>query len=225
MADEIPFTPPAPQQNLPPVPKQQSFFSGFSFGGLAASLALDRATAMFKPHRSIGLIIADVTIEETGRDDLEITRHPVEIGAQITDHSYKQPAEIIIRCGWSNSGSLPGYVQSVHDALLELQGTRQPFAVTTGKRTYPVMLMASLTITTDSTTENALMASVVCREIILVQTRTTQFAPRGQQSQPQSTGATESTGNKQPIAAPNVSGAQQFFKMMGGSGAGFTRGF
>ena len=225
MAEEISFTLPIPQQNLAPVPTQQSFFSGFSFGGLAASLALDRATAMFRPQRSIGLIVADVTIEESGRDDLEITRHPVEIGAQITDHSFKQPAEVIIRCGWSGSGSLPGYVQAVHDKLLALQGTRQPFSVTTGKRTYPNMLMSSLTVTTDSTSENALMASVTCREVILVQTTTTQFAARDQQAQPQNTAATENTGNKQPIAAPNVSGVRQIYKFFGGTGPGFTRGF
>lgn len=56
-------------------------------------------------------LIAHATLEELHRDDLEITEHPVELGAPIADHAFKRPAEVIIRCGWSDSppGS-PGLV-------------------------------------------------------------------------------------------------------------------
>lgn len=202
MAEEIPFRPPAPQENLPPPATQDSFFDGFSFGGLAASLALGAVTAMLRPNRSIGFILADVTIEENQRDDLEITRHPVEIGAQITDHAYKQPSEVRIHCGWSDSGNFPGYVQAAHDSLLQLQASRVPFSVTTGKRTYQNMLMSSLSITTDRESENALMAELTCRQVILVATQTTQVAPRVQQVQPQNTAAVESTGGQQAKPVP-----------------------
>lgn len=50
-------------------------------------------------------ISAQITVEEIHRDDLEITEHPVEQGATISDHAYKRPAEVIIRCMWSNSPS------------------------------------------------------------------------------------------------------------------------
>jgi len=48
-------------------------------------------------------MIAHATIDETHRDDLEITEHPVELGAPIADHSFMRPAEVTIRCAWSNS--------------------------------------------------------------------------------------------------------------------------
>lgn len=198
MAEVIPFTPPVPQQNLPPVPKQQPFSKGFSVGGALGSFALGKISALFKPQRAIGIIVADVTIEETGRDDLEITRHPVELGAQITDHAYKQPAEVTIRAGWSDSLSLPGYLKKVYASLLDLQYSRVPFTLVTGKRTYVNMLIASLSLTTDSTTENALIVTVMCRQVIVVFSRTTTVAPRAQQAQPQTTGATESAGTRQP---------------------------
>ena len=173
--------------------------ASFSLGGIVASSALGLVQALFKPNRSIGTIIAGVTVDEIGRDDLEITRHPVELGAAITDHAYKLPAEIIIRCGWTGSGHLPGYIDAVYDALLTLQFSRVPFTVTTGKRTYPNMLIASIGQTTDSTTENALMCQVTCRHIIIVETQVTKVAPRAAQAAPANTAPTEKLGDKQPV--------------------------
>ena len=199
MAEVIPFAAPAPQANLPPPPRQQSFGRGFSVGGALASFALGKVSALFKPQRRIGIIVADVTIEETGRDELEITRHPVELGAQITDHAYKQPAEVTIRAGWSDSLRLPGYLKGVYASLLALQSSRAPFLLVTGKRTYANMLIAGLSITTDSATENALIVTVTCRQVLIVSSRTTTVAPRGQQRLPQATSATESAGTRQPV--------------------------
>lgn len=153
--------------------------------------------AMFR-NRAIGFIIADVTVEEVERHDLEITRHPVERGANITDHAFRHPPEVIIRCGWSSSGLMPGYVEQVYDQLLTLQATRQPFTVVTGKRFFTNMLIQSVSSTTDHKTENALLCTVVCRQIIIVQTSTTSVAPREQQAGPQATGATEQAGARQP---------------------------
>jgi hypothetical protein len=48
-------------------------------------------------------IIAQATVEEHHNDELEITDHPVEQGAMISDHAYKRPAEVTLRLGWSNS--------------------------------------------------------------------------------------------------------------------------
>lgn len=49
--------------------------------------------------------VPQATIEETHHDELEMTDHPVEQGASITDHAYKRPAEVVIRAAWSNSPS------------------------------------------------------------------------------------------------------------------------
>ena len=48
-------------------------------------------------------IQADVVIEEVPRDELEITDHPVENTASISDHAYKHPKEVKISWGWSDS--------------------------------------------------------------------------------------------------------------------------
>jgi len=179
------------------------------------------------PERYIGPITAQVTLEEISVDELQITEHPVELGANITDHSFKRPAELIIRCGWSNSsldallGAVDGlltaitggdlfgsdYVSGVYNQLLALQNARVPFSVATGKRIYQNMLMRSLALTTDPATENALLVTMVCREVLIVETRATTLPPRDQQANPQDTAETTNRGTQQATsAAPSPGG-------------------
>lgn len=195
-----------------------------SIPGLAASVGVGAVQALFSPRRSIGFMVAEVTIEENATDTLEVTRHPVEIGAAITDHASLQPAEVVIRAGWSQSGSLPGHVGRVYAALLALQAEREPFAVTTGKRTYRDMLIVSLSQTTDAATENALMATIVCRQVLLVKTQTTNVAPRERQAQAANTAGVEEAGQRQPARVPAESVASQALGAIRGAfgGAGLS---
>lgn len=141
-------------------------------------------------NRNVGGIIANVTVQERHRDQLEITKHPVEIGAAITDHAYKEPAELTIIAGWSNSsedsGGDDGYVEDIYQQLLALQLNRQPIQVVTGKRTYDNMLFRAITTDTDEKTEHALIVTADLRQIILVNTVTTSVTPQGASSQPAS---------------------------------------
>jgi hypothetical protein len=80
------------------------------------------------------LITAQVTIEERHHDELEITNHPVEHGAEITDHAYKRPPELFIECAWSNSpsrdtgiiGTAVGVATAVTGQLGALAAAAQP---------------------------------------------------------------------------------------------------
>lgn len=171
--------------------------------------------------RSIDTIVAHVTLEEVGTDELQITDHPVEQGAEITDHAYKKNPEVVIRCGWSNA-SLAGvvnsfkglfsaltggdafgsdYVSSVYNQLLALQQSRQPFDVSTGKRIYTNMLMRSLTQTTDPTSEYTLMVTAVFRQVLIVNTASTTLPPRDDQASPADTAEVENAGDKQVAQA------------------------
>lgn len=57
---------------------------------------------------SLAPLVAQAYVEEVHNDELEITEHPIEQGAAISDHAYKRPSEVILRCGWSNSPSSAG---------------------------------------------------------------------------------------------------------------------
>ena len=187
-----------------------SFISGALTGtavGLGGS-AIGAIASVFINPRSIGGFHADVTIEERHEDVLTVTSHPVETGSTISDHAYRQPAKVTIRCGWSNasiyaivgtvtsllSGSFDtNYVRSVYSQFLTLQQSRQLFDVLTGKRNYTNMLITRLSIVTDATSENALMMTCECQEIILATTQTV------------TVGGTSSGGTKALTPAPTYS--------------------
>jgi hypothetical protein len=155
----------------------------------------------FTPKRSIGSFTAQLTVEEVSTDDLEITDHPVQEGASITDHCFVRPPELLIQASFA-----PDFTSSldeIYQNLLDLQASRQPFAVTTGKRSYSNMLMQSLKVDTDKKTENVLSISVRLRQIRLVQLEvtTTSVAPKSQQKNPNETGSIDNAGQKSALPA------------------------
>ena len=152
------------------------------------------------PYRAIGTIIPDILIEENNHDELEITQHPVQTGATISDHAYMRPMEVSLQVGWSNSGHSPSYVNDVYTALRRLQSSRAPFEVFTGKRHYINMLIASLTQTSNSQFGDfSLMVHVIIREIIIVNTGSIQ-APPASQALPTKT-VSPSSGGASQVAA------------------------
>ena len=156
-----------------------------------------RATII--PRRSIGPFNATVTLEEIASDDLEITQHPVQQGATITDHAYLKPATVSIKIMF-NAADAP--LAETYAKLRQLQASREPFDVVTGKRAYKNMLFKSLGQTNDAQTENVLSISAELQEIFIVQVETTTVPPRKQQANPGRTGATENAGQKRAQPAP-----------------------
>lgn len=151
--------------------------------------------ATFRPVRSIGGFTATLTVEEAASDELTLTEHPVMDGAAITDHAYLNPARLNIRAQWDEVGAgMP--LDEMYTNLRNLQASRVPFDVVTGKRIYRNMLFKSLGMTDDATTDNILSITAQLQEIITVQIQTTTVPPRAQQKEPGRTGATDKAGRK-----------------------------
>jgi hypothetical protein len=200
-----------------------------SIPGVGAGLT----SVLLQPARSIGTIIPDCTIEERHTDRLQLTQHPVEFGAQITDHAYMLPFEVSLRYGWSNAfipesfGSLPSAlgnidrfvetgqsnIDAVYGQLRDLQQNRVPFTLITGKRNYDNMMLTELEVTTDQHSEYNLIVSAYCRQIFIVQTSAaTIVAPAADQAQPADTTNTTDRGPVQALPVPPIPpGTQQFF--------------
>lgn len=200
--------------------------------GLLASVAVGLIGDALAPYalissplRSISTIIPDVVIDEVHTDDLAITDHPVETGAAISDHAFKIPSRVQMRCGFSNSSAgTEGYVQSVYQALLALQARREPFDVFTGKRVYRNMLLERVAVETNEASENTLMVIAGLREIILTRTQTA-GASKDSQAMPEKTASTTDGGTTQMTTLDNPSG----FSTAGntsflGGGTGLTTG-
>ena len=67
---------------------------------------MDILSTLFQQQsRKIGMIIPSVVVSEKHTDTLEITEHPVEVGAAIADHAYKKPSEVVMEVGFANRRS------------------------------------------------------------------------------------------------------------------------
>ena len=168
--------------------------------------------------RSIANLIPGCAIEEHLVDTVVVTDHPVQQGAPISDHKFTRPKEVTLRWGWSNSLQLQStagiasllstdftasdlisesYAKEVYEQLLGLQSGNVVFDISTGKRLYHNMVMTSLEVTTDATTEYALIVVATCREVIITTTQeTTISASASNQANASQTQETADTGTK-----------------------------
>lgn len=149
-----------------------------------------------RPVRKIGSIDVNVVVQENTNDTLTITKQPVQQGASITDHAFKEPTvfstSILFRDNLTTS------LSKIYANLVDLQNSRVPFDIITPKRIYHNMLIGVLGNTTDKNTENCLSINLSCQEVIIVKVSTTQV-PRVSQKHPAATGKTENAGKKSAL--------------------------
>jgi len=179
------------------------------------TLSSSTETVYLRPKRSIGGLTMDVTIEENHSQEIEITEHPVEQGASVTDHAYLKPASLTIKAGVTDSkaataGDKPSV--AMYEALRKLQGSREPFDVVTGKRVYKNMLIKSLSVQDDLATENALLVTAELQEIIMANVVAVNI-PRARQKL-RRTNATTDKGKVQAVEVPKSASLQ----LVGGKG-------
>lgn len=169
---------------------------------------MDILSTLFQQQsRRIGLIIPSVVISEKHSDTLEITEHPVETGAAVSDHAYKRPSEVVMEVGFAGGGSLLDFADTTaiglslglspketYQQILDLQASRIPFDVVTGKRLYTNMLIRALEVSTDRTSENVLMAVMTLREVIITQTQSIAVADKSDMKEGVNTSAVINSG-------------------------------
>ncbi len=148
--------------------------------------------------RKIGGIKVAVVINESASDVLTITKQPVQQGATITDHAYKEPTTFSTTIYFADN--LTTSLSKIYQNLLDLQVSRIPFDIVTPKRIYRSMLMATLSQTTDKNTENCLSITATFQEVIIVSVSTTQVH-RAKQRNAAATGKTENAGKKSALAS------------------------
>lgn len=190
---------------------------------------MDILSAIFRlQSRRIGLLVPSVVVSEKHVDALEITEHPVETGAPVNDHAYKRASEVTMECGFAGGGSILDFVdvsgiglgiglspKDVYQQLLDLQNSRVPFDVVTGKRTYSNMLIRAIEVTTDRTSENVLSCVLTLREVLLTQTQSISVADKANMQEGVSTAAVQDTGTKTAVPVTNTSLLQKFIGFLG----------
>ena len=112
---------------------------------------------------SVGPIPVSVVASEKHDSTIEITEIPIETGASVTDHSYRNPNKVTLEI--LSEGATVTY-----SALKRLQESRVPFTLVTGLYVYKNMLIKAITPERTSEFSNVFNGVVDLQEAILVGT-------------------------------------------------------
>jgi len=168
---------------------------------------------------NVGGWFFDAFLQVNHSSKLRITEHPVQSGANISDHAFIESSEINMKIGMSDcmqsivKGQFTGgwsRSSTAYKVLLELQKLRIPIQILTRLGVYKNMLISVISVTDDATTLNSLIAEVTFKEVFVVQTKTVKISAR-----PQATGSTN-VGTPESVE-PNQSILKQILQLMGGN--------
>ncbi|USG65159.1 hypothetical protein NDK47_24050 [Brevibacillus ruminantium] len=136
---------------------------------------------------NVGGYFFDAYLRSTHASRLNITEHPVQTGAALTDHAFLQPKELTMEIGMSDTAAslIPGqftggWSRSVQafKVLQELQALRVPLQVHTRLGLYQNMLIEEINAPDDYTTLYGLRCTVTLREIMVAQVRTVKISSK-----------------------------------------------
>jgi hypothetical protein len=132
-----------------------------------------------------GNIGFDSVLSESIQSDATITKHPIEVGADIADHIYVNPATITMKVivgyttiydddpygtSLSSANSRP---QNAYKVLEEIKAAGKTFTVITGMKIWNNMALTALTVDRDATTANVMIADLTLQEVFVVDTAMT----------------------------------------------------
>lgn len=131
------------------------------------------------------LLEFDASISENHSSELELTDHPIEVGADVTDHMRLRPNTFAMSAIISNrpivkdASTSPGIrggspLERAEDAYREMlrwQSDGLLLTVITTLRTYENTVLQSISPTRDASTGQILQAQLVFREILTAETR------------------------------------------------------
>ena len=113
--------------------------------------------------RSVGPVAVTVVEQEKHDSTIEITEIPIESGAKVTDHAFRNPNKVMLEV--ASHGAVPTFA-----ALKTLQESREPFTLVTGLFVYRNMLIKSLSPVRDSAFSSIFRGKIELQEAIIVGT-------------------------------------------------------
>ncbi|NRS20586.1 hypothetical protein HP398_29645 [Brevibacillus sp. HB1.4B] len=167
---------------------------------------------------NIGGWFFDAILRSTHTSRLNITQHPVQTGAALTDHAFLQPKEVSMEIGMSDTATslIPGqftggWSRSVQafKVLQELQALRVPLQVHSRLGLYQNMLIEEISAPDDYTTLYALRCTVLLREIMVAQVRTVKISAKAAVT------SQANRGKVEPVK-PNESVIRQVTQLLSG---------
>ena len=128
-------------------------------------------------NTDLAVVQIDACTVETHSLTSTVTDHPVERGADISDHSRPDPELVTLQCLVSNSLPLnepdPTRASSTYDALLDLRNNGTLVSVVTTLRVYDDMEITSISIQRTPQNVDALEWTMTLKHVVLVKNKLT----------------------------------------------------
>lgn len=147
--------------------------------------------------------------------NLSITDHPVQTGANISDHAYEEATVLTFEIGMSDvmEGFKEGQFSkgitrsiSAYSIIREMQSQRIPITVVTKFGSYTNMMVETLAVPDDVITAEGLRATVVLKQIFVVNVNTVKISERPQKSNESNEGEQKAIEVKQSILHKIING-------------------
>ncbi|EKQ56265.1 MULTISPECIES: phage baseplate protein [unclassified Clostridium] len=144
---------------------------------------------------SQGNYMFDAYFNITHNSELEVTEHPVQTSANVSDHAFMQPLELTFEVGMSDvmsdvtNSNYESFSSdttrsiNAYKKLRELQSNRIPINVVTKLWIYNNMMIKTLSAVDSNTTAYGLRATVTLKEILVATVTTVKISERPQKSE------------------------------------------
>lgn len=176
-----------------------------------------------RTKKSIGGIELDAVLSETHNNQVRLTKNPVELGADITDHAVIEPKKINIVAQVSDTplgtaafGQIVDLVtglfgtatsqnitrsNAAYNAMVQLMEEREPIEVQTKLKLYQDMVITSLSVTQDKNTSRIVLMNIGLEEVLITESQIVKLDPEQLQegsTREQATSA-EKKGRQEPV--------------------------
>lgn len=188
-------------------------------------------TLLFQPFNAIiDTLVLDASVKEEHVGEVEVTDHPVEQGAAVSDHARPKPEELTIEgvvsntplnfiqarrsvtsegFTWTTSAQInavrgtPGNAEAAYVTLRAMRDVPKLLTIITALRSYDNMVMTSLKIPRDKETGDVLKFEAKFKQVRIVTNAVTVVATKVNKAKPQvkKGGQTTSTSTN-PIGGP-----------------------
>lgn len=179
-----------------------------------------------RTQKSLGGIQLDAVLSETHDNTVRLTKNPVELGADITDHAIIEPKRITIVAQVSDTplgiaalGQIVDLItglfgtsttdnitrsNAAYNALVQLQETREPIEVQTRLRLYQDMIITGINVTQDKDTSRIVSMTISLEEVLIVESEIVQLDPKQlQEGSPTEQGSSPDKRGRQETITPD----------------------
>jgi len=133
-----------------------------------------------KQKARIGVVELDAALSETHSKEALVTDHPVEFGADVSDHIRRLPDSVEINGIVSNTPLVflsavtesPTRAEDAYEELRRIMDEGELVTVATTLREYSNMALTNLAVARDAASGNVMNATMSLREIIIAETQT-----------------------------------------------------